>query len=401
MKLKYATIGFFFFLSIKMQAQLHVEGLLFIDEGAEVHVWNDLEIATENGQVSNGGLLEIEGDLSKETMASFDGNPNNFGTRTVVLRNDDFNTTNDQRIAAEMTEDNAFFNLVIDNTGANKLVDMNQDIEIKNNLVFTSGRLRTDTIAQGTDGNAYANEVLVSNFFVDAIQGNTLIAGTDRYVEGRLSRAISGMSNTYTFPVGLAPDVVDGAEPFELTFTNPAPMSILTATYQVNTTTPIGNTQFCDVGTAGDPFTPDGNVDELTTDCALGQWTVMASENFAYQYDLTLFPGANLLSNCPDALYFYMGQDGNIEDCPDIDSNDGIRRTDLEGFATFDVTTASENSTVIVSIEVIPTDDKRIILFPNPVTNNLINLSIAGDVFQQGVATIEVYNTLGQLVFQQ
>ena len=383
-------------LPVAMQAQLHIEGLLYVDAGAEVHVWNDLEIATANGQLVNNGLIEVEGNWSKDSDASFGG----ADGQKVVFKNNDYNTSGNQRIAGDMTGANAFDNLEIDNTGTEGIVDMDSDVEVKGNLSFVNGKLRTDTESHGNDGAAYLNELTVSNPAANAVSGHSTSGENSRYVEGRLNRAVAGMGGVYGFPVGTAVN----AESFDLTFTSPAPASSLSAFFQDGTTTPTGGVQLCDVGTSGDnpdPFTPDGIIDELTIDCVAGQWSVEASMPGNYQYDATFYASDGLLANCPDALYFFLGKDGQLEDCPDMTGGAGISRSGLTGFSDFDIATASEASTDLISLVVIPTDDKRVSLFPNPVSNAPLSLSIEGNVFGQGGVSLEVFNAFGKLVFRE
>jgi|GEM_PF-1885806 len=398
------SILLLFLFANQIQAQLYVEGSLYVDEGAGIHVWNDVVIATATGHIANSGMIEVQGNWTLDEEASFEGNPSDAGPRRIAFRNDNFNTDGDQRISGPMNGNNAFYNLTIDNTGTNGVVDMDDNVEVRNNLHFMNGRLRTDIAGQGADGNAYAYEVHLTNFDEDAVSGQTLSGGTDRYVEGKLRRNVFGMGKTFEFPVGVAPDAGEGAEPFAITFTNQLPSSNLLAVYQNGTTTNTGSTQVCDVGTGGDnpdPFTPDGNLDELDIDCGFGQWSILASENFDYEYDITFHPGETLQSLCPDALYFFVGKDGELGNCPDMDGEPGISRTGLTGFSIFDIATASESSTILVGIEVIPTDDKRVVLFPNPVQNSQVNLSLEGDVFGQGEARLEIYNPLGKLIHQE
>ena len=144
---KWKYIVMFFvavFANSKITAQLSVQGLLHVQEGAELHVWNDVQIISANGLLENNGTIEVEGSWMKDGISQFDGNPSGAGERLVVFRNDDFNTMGSQRISGEMTGTNTFYNLEIDNTGGLQLIELADDIEIANNLNFLNGRIRTD-----------------------------------------------------------------------------------------------------------------------------------------------------------------------------------------------------------------------------------------------------------------
>jgi len=254
-----------------------------------------------------------------------------------------------------------------------------------------------------TDGNNYANEVFVSNSDPGSISGYSISSNgsSDRFVEGRLRRAVEDMGTNYDFPIGLA----QGSEPFQINFSEPVASSII-GVLQTNTTTATGSTQLCDVGTGGanpDPFTPDGTLDNLTIDCVTGQWLITSDDNITPAYDITFFPSSNLLDDCPDALYFFVGQDGALEDCPDINRFDGVTRNGLVGFSNtnFDIATASSMSSVFTSVEVIPSTDRRVSLFPNPVNGDVVNVKLEGNVFSAGEGIIEIYNSIGQVFYSE
>ena len=71
MKKKYQILSFLWLISLPIFAQLHIEGIFFVGENAEVHVWNDLDILTANGELSNEGTIELEGNFSLDADANF------------------------------------------------------------------------------------------------------------------------------------------------------------------------------------------------------------------------------------------------------------------------------------------------------------------------------------------
>ena len=327
-----------FFTTLSLSAQFQVEGLLHIEDGVALYIQDDIVINTTDGIVDNSGLMEIEGDWAINTDAAYNGNTAGAGMRKVNFKNDNFNTAGSQTIIGAMNGSNAFHNLEITNTGTDGVVDMTDNITVDGTLTFSEGRLRTDLSGHGTNGMMYANEVHVTNTDLNAITGHNMAASTDKYIEGRLRRNISGMGQ-YDFPIGIMPSMLDGSEPFSLDFTSAAPMSNIITFFQNGATTTIGNTTACDVN-------EDGGDDEVTIDCAFGRWNITASDT-DYDYNITLHPGANLQNVCPDATEFFVAKDGLTELCSDMDGMPGITRTGLSGFSSFDVPTASISSIVL------------------------------------------------------
>ena len=400
-KWKYITLFFCsLILNSEITAQLSVQGLLHVQEGAELHVWNDVQIISADGLLENSGTIEVEGSWMKDVISQFDGNPSVSGERLVVFRNDDFNTTGSQRISGDMTGTNTFYNLEIDNTGGLELIELADDIEIANNLNFLNGRIRTDVQSDPAgNGNGYANSVFISNVNTNAITGQTTTADTDRYVEGRLIRAVAGMGS-YAFPVGISPDLLDGAEPFEVTFTTPASPSNISSAFQLGTTTAIGETRLCDVGVAPNFGTPDGVIDELEIDCVVGQW-ITEGDAANYNFNIEFLVGSGFLNSCDDAALFYVANDGDFEDCPDFTGSTGIVGTGQTMFGSFDIPTVAESS-IITSVNIIGADDQRIRIFPNPAsTGDPMFVEIEGDVFQGEEISIEIFDAMGRLLIRK
>ena len=380
-------------------AQLSVQGLLHVQEGARLHVWNDVEITSATGLLENNGTIEVEGDWTKDADGQFNSNPSGSGERVVRFRNDDFNTAGNQRISGMMNADNAFYNLEIDNTGDERLVDLDGPIEITSNLNFYNGRIRTDIVSNAAgDGNAYANTVVVSNSNTNAITGQAIVAGVDKYIEGKLTRSVAGMG-TYAFPVGISPDLLDGSEPFEVTFTTPAPLSNISSAFQLATTSADGQTRLCDIGIAPDYATPDGTLNQLVIDCVAGQW-ITESDATSYNFNIEFMVGDNFLNTCNDAVLYYVANEGDFDDCPDSSGSTGIVGMGMTNFGVFDIPTVADNS-ITTSLDVIGKDDRRIRIFPNPVSSQEpLLIDIAGDIFQGEFVTLEVFDAIGRLVLR-
>ncbi len=385
--------------SVMGNAQLSVQGLLHVQEGAELHVWNNVEITSVNGLLENNGTIEVEGNWAKDDNAQFNGNPSGTGERLVVFRNNDYNTTGSQRITGMMNADDSFYNLEIDNTGDEKLVDLGGNIEITNNLNFSNGRIRTDIMSDAAgDGNAYANIVFVSNPNNNAITGHTTIAVADRYIEGKLIREVEGMG-TYSFPVGISPGLLDGAEPFEVTFTESATLSNIFTAFQLGATTSTGETKLCDIGEAPNYATPDGTLNELVVDCVAGQW-ITDGDAASYNFDIEFMVGSNFLSTCDDAVLFYVANTGDFEDCPDFSGSTGIVGMGQTDFGTFDIPTVAETS-IFTSLEFIGQNDNRIQIFPNPKSSQEpLFINIEGDIFEGETVTLEIFDAVGRLVLR-
>ena len=236
----------------------------------------------------------------------------------------------------------------------------------------------------------------MSNPVNNAIGNEATAGGESRYVEGRLRRAVNENNLTLNFPVGLA----NGAEPFEIQFSSSMMDNTILAVHQENTTTAEGSRQPCDVGSPTEPFTPDGVVDSILIDCVTGQWFVEAENDITSAFDVNFFPSGELLSNCQDGIYFFIGENGVLEDCPDVDATDGITRSGLTNLGSFDIATGSQLNTIFSSTEVIPSNDSRISIFPNPISDNVVNLEIKGAVLERGVGTISIHDVLGRVVYK-
>ena len=194
--------------------------------------------------------------------------------------------------------------------------------------------------------------------------------------------------------------MIDGAEPFQITFNSPAPASTISTFFRATVVTNVDETRICDIGAAPDFGIPDGTNDILTIDCQLGTWVTSAT-GMDYDYDVTLLPGNQLLANCPDAILYYVAQDSIFGDCPDFSETEGITATNLTTFGTFDIPTVSETG-ISTSIEQISSTDSRVNLFPNPSTGKeTLVLSLEGNFLQAGAAQITIYDALGKRVGEQ
>ena len=302
----------FFFSMIPFgTAQLTVNGLLHIQGDALLHAQDAVVIQTECGAVENNGTLAIEGNLEKADEATLTTSPNGQGSGTVLMTG-----TTTQRIDGNFTGDQSFYNLEIDK--AQGIVELNNDIEVRNNLNIVAGRLRTD-ITSGTQASDYQHEVFVSNSANNALEPTN---ASNSFIEGNLRRAVAGMG-TYSFPVGLNEN-----EAFAINFTSPAVSSEVTAAFETGTLSTIGTNITCD------------NSETVTIDCVLGRWNIQGN-GVGDAYNISFSPSTNLMANCADANTFFVAKDGQIN-CPaDTDASNGISSEGFTDFGIFDIPTAA------------------------------------------------------------
>lgn len=225
------------------------------------------------GLQNNSGEIQITGNWTNTT-----GGFSTSGDEVFIG-----NTT--QRLSGGFVGTNsALNNLIINKTGG-AIVELNANVHVSNTLRFgTNGRIRTDIASYGNDGSAYSNVLTVTSSNPSSIVGyNT--SGTDKYVEGKLARAVNG-ANTYFFPVGVAPASWDGLEPFQIGFSSATASTITGFVYPRNISL-IGKNVFNDVNS-------DGIYDLITIDCELPlQWSINTSGG-TYNYDISFFPGPSV-----------------------------------------------------------------------------------------------------------
>lgn len=286
--------------------ELYVQGDMFIQQGADVYVMGDVHIKTATGSLSNSGMIEVQGNFIKDAAAAYRANHQALNSGVVEFRNNDVNTTQSQYIDGDMTGLNSFFDLIIDNqnpTNADRMVYLRTaSAAVTNRIVFTNGRVRTDAVSRGNDGSAYLFELYHNNTTPANLSGHAM-SGVTRYVEGRLSRQVSG-AQTYDFPIGVDPAFLDGEEAFRLRFTS-APNDKLTSFFRP-ATQPIITTNRAnfDMGqdplgyNINDPFSaciggPDGVLDQAQLDLDRShEWVInKAGAVNTFQYGIDVFPG--------------------------------------------------------------------------------------------------------------
>lgn len=300
------VVSFFAILPLG-KTQLTVQGLVHIQGEATLHLQDDLVIQTSEGVIENSGTIVMEGSLEKEVVATLNTNPSGVGERRINL----VGKANNQRITGDFTDDKGFYNLIVQKNSG--LVELMNDIDIKNQLNLVTGKIRTD-ISSGSQASDYAYEVFVDNTAPDAVIAN------EGFIEGNLRRGVTG-TNRYVFPIGQST-----SEIFSIDFTNSANSSEVTASFENRTTTPSGSEIECE----------ENNLANI--DCVMGQWLVQGNgEND--NYNITFAPSSSLRANCPNATAYLVAKDGQIN-CPAVtDMTNGISRMGLTGFGIFDIPT--------------------------------------------------------------
>ena len=298
-------------------AQLHVEGLLHVQGDALVFVEPDINIATTDGIVENNGTIVAEGNVIKESTASY-LTTSTQGERTFILSGD----SPTQRITGDFIGTQSFYELTLDK--AIGMVELNSNIEVSQSFNLVQGKLRTDSDS-GTQASDYQYELFLNNPTPSALTGNFTVANSSNFVEGRLRRSVMG-TGTYNFPVGLTEN-----NPFSVTFNQAAELSDITASLEAGTSTPLGMNFSCPTTTTN------------TVDCAVGRWNIQGTAA-NYDYDIAFSPSPALLENCPGTNAFFVSRNASF-DC-DLDDNisDGISSSFTGGFGLFDLPAAMSSS---------------------------------------------------------
>lgn len=215
---------------------------------------------------------------------------------------------------------NQFYNLRVDKTAAGQFVSLqtNANVNPSGTVNFESnGIIRTDISSHGNNGSLYAYELYVRNTTVASMIGYAT-SGTNKYIEGRLRRQVSG-SGDYYFPIGIQSTFLDGEEPFHINFAS-APAANILSYVQPGTIDLLGTVMFCDVGTDPDPALgttildnpgspPDGILDRLETNCQYSvEWVATASLAGPYDYTITVEPGSVLQAECPFYSATWLGE---------------------------------------------------------------------------------------------
>lgn len=321
--------------------ELYIKGAhVTIENGAILHVQGDVHldqgIAFEKGRFNVDGILELRGDfyLRSDNTEQTDGiaaslpatslgvvrfKNRGFGVETT---HQDENQTIFTFGATGISGLRSFYNLQLENDNStdasvtDNFIELDGgDVEVKNQLAFnTDTRLRTDNVSSPSTpptGAHYSHRLILSNSSMDAIAGESTTPGDDkRYIEGKLSRRISGTGNYY-FPVGLQPGFSgsDGLAAFDLRTTSAADQYI--DTWLLRGETELGIPQiYCDIGDypnaldGTQPWStcaagPDGLYDFAYLNLSQSHEWHIANSGTDFTYDIEVFPGPGLDATIP------------------------------------------------------------------------------------------------------
>jgi hypothetical protein len=233
---------------VKAQNEFYLNGAhVTLQSNALLHVQGDFHLdgdATYNGSLNNDGLMELRGDFyiadvnTAQTKAGV-GAEDASSTGTVRFKNSGYTpeTTaheeKNQRIYVNATAigDRAFFKIELaNNTSAinGDFVDITGDVQVKESVTFTNGRIRTDITSKTLSSwSTYGNELIVgfSGDAGDLIGDGDITPGSDKFVEGKLRRYTENGISDYVFPVGISPgdSKTDNNEPYSLTIRSGLP----------------------------------------------------------------------------------------------------------------------------------------------------------------------------------
>lgn len=437
-----ATLLFLLVTVINLCAQheLFIKGAtLKIEEGTTIHVDGDFHIdnngssASDKGQLLNDGTIQLRGNFVFEADNIEQSTDINSGEGIVRFKNYDAGWNSitalenkAQRIIIENGADAegvaAFNTIEIENEDQDEIgtdgnyVDIlfngtgNATVEVKGQLIFKNeSRFITENANNGSknDGSDYACELYISNTAADAISFNGFYnlnpidyraqaGSTTRYVEGVLSRAVTG-TDDYYFPIGLTPGYVggDGMAAFNLEVTGAGGQKIKAYVNSDDVTALSSSTIYTDVGEdpgAGiDNFSdcigmPDGIYDRIILNQPLShEWQIDNQDATDFNYNIEFYPGAGLnntannstnLYSCGsnDFVIRYIAKDGefyerttgvllNPQTAPTPFNNagtetgylydppssimEGNKLNSLSSFSTFRIHSAANNATVL------------------------------------------------------
>ena len=299
-------------IAFSARAQLYISGNttnkeIWVDgtSGATPTLYVNGYINNNGGELWNdAGSIELTGDWTNTPGAS--GSYESNGSET-------FSGSSAATVSGTMngtvSDINQFYNLKINKTTSGTTVSLaaNANVNAAGTVQFTgNGIIRTDASSHGSNGSLYAYELYVQNSSTAAITGYAT-SGANKYIEGRLRREVTGTANYY-FPVGGQSSSLDGEEPFSLQLYSATASDIIGYTNATGMISMLGKIMFCDIGTdllttTGSPVStgttsPDGILDQLTTDCQYSiEWKAIGSAG-TYTYDITGVPGPTLAATC-------------------------------------------------------------------------------------------------------
>ena len=230
--------GTFFAAQAQHNNELFNDGaLITVQPGAEVHVWGDVHMQGATGNLTNNGLVKVQGNMYSDNQFQ------QRGTGTVLLENSDVNTGERQFISGSYAvrggvaqigvNDGSFYNLELNNSqGAVYLVNTSspQVADVRNSINFDPNNLGatqatnlvthdiglTGAPTYPANGSNYTavfgmmNDAPgLGNYINDTWHqsgGNNMSLQDNGYIIGQHRRAIRAAGGTYGYLIGLQPD---------------------------------------------------------------------------------------------------------------------------------------------------------------------------------------------------
>lgn len=293
------------------------------------------------GEINNnqGEMLNVAGEI--ELTGNFTNTANGTSAKYQSTGIERFSGDANSTVYGTMDDTtlvNNFYDLKLKKDAASDYLNLSVNSNVRNTLEFESnGIIRTDVSSHGDDGGAYANELYILNC---EGTGTTITGGAtaanvgNNYVEGKLRHKIQG-ANTYLFPIGITPGVVDaGTQPVSLAFTAADTADILAFFQPADQALNNGGRVYYDVGK--DPManqvdnlddcagTADGILDQLILNVDQDyQWQVNKGiKGSSFNYAITVMP-----SNTADIT----ATNGSTYGCNNIDLRYLAKNGDVGG----------------------------------------------------------------------
>ncbi len=308
-------------------ASVTVKGSTLVDKApsTQPNIFVGGDVTNDAGTMDNGGEIQFIGNYTLNNSATHTSTGDDIfigGNGTPDLTYNKLKQTISGSSTSGLTGSYGFYNLVIQKPAwsgsSDSRVELGINVDAANSMVWTGtgGIIRTDLSSHGTNGSLYSYFINLKNGATNSLSGyNWTTAGqwtntggaTDKYVEGKLKRAVT-VIGTYQFPIGVNPTSIDGMEGAEVSFTS-APSNTLLGYVQpaaipsyTSDLITDGGILFYDVGslpgtTPANQFpncvgTPDGHDDIAVIDQADSyEWIFTLGTPVAVAYNLRVHPG--------------------------------------------------------------------------------------------------------------
>ena len=340
--------------------------LVYIQPGAEVHVWGDVHMAQLTGDLQNNGLLKVQGNMYS------DGLFRQRGTGTTRIENSDVNIGERQFISGSYAvrsvgstakgtaADGSFYNLeLVNDLGMVYLVNtiggffdkyvadvrnsVHYNLGTQMNRLITSDIGMTGAITYPANGSAYPAIFGMMNptspmggaqgWRQNTVQMNGNMSSTDwGYVQGKMRQQIDAITGRqYQFVVGVEPGGAGqqmGMQYARIDFAAGADYDVLESYYERGLPNAFTSAFEC----SGAWMNYFGGVDH-------GQWVIDNPAGGSTPYTMNVWPQDDNFQ--PGTVWMITkdnGISGTANDCGP--SPVGLSRSGFSGFSTFGVASA-------------------------------------------------------------